>query len=194
MAVILYIHGFNSGPGGKTEILRREFPKQEVISPQLLNRPLEDIKILQNILDSYEDVRVVGTSLGGFYGLCLAFNNTHRDDLSFYLINPSLIPHDSFSRKLGEKFTNYKNGTEFVVNESFLEELYSLQKKLNSLFRPLPNAYFFLGTKDDVIDHTLLKDTLAYSEIPYNVFESDQDHRHEDIREVMERIKENMVL
>jgi predicted esterase YcpF (UPF0227 family) len=86
---ILVIHGFNSGPGSKSETLKNHFPTTNIFTPQLSNKPIDDIDILQKFLDKNTNIHVVGTSLGGFYGLYLALTNQDRDDISFYIINPS---------------------------------------------------------------------------------------------------------
>jgi predicted esterase YcpF (UPF0227 family) len=190
---ILVIHGFNSGPGSKSETLKSAFPEFNVYSPQLNNKPIEDINTLQEFLDKNTNVHVVGTSLGGFYALLLALNNQQRDDISFYLINPSYTPYNSFKLKINQTFQNYKNNTISIVDGRFIEELNYLQSEIFSKFKVLSNIYFYFGNEDKIIDHSFLKKEI-YKHRPNNIFESNQDHRHEDISKIIKQIKENTVL
>lgn len=187
---ILVIHGFNSAPGSKSKDLEKAFPNANVFSPQLTNQPLYDIGILNNFILSNKNIHVVGTSLGGFYTMCLSLSHKDRDDISFYIINPSYTPYNNFKFKVGEEFINYKLGNKFKINKAFVEELDILQNELHSSFINLPNMYYYFGNKDEVLNHDILKDKITSSP-PYNIFESDQDHRHEDISGIIKQIKIN---
>ena len=187
---ILVIHGFNSAPGSKSKDLEKSFPNANVFSPQLTNQPLYDIGMLNNFISSHKNIHVVGTSLGGFYTMCLALANKNRDDISFYIINPSYTPYINFKFKVGEEFINYKLGNKFIVNSAFVEELNILQSELHSSFVNLPNMYYYFGNKDEVLNHDPLKTKIKLSP-PYNLFESDQDHRHENISSIISQIKIN---
>jgi predicted esterase YcpF (UPF0227 family) len=191
---ILYIHGFNSAPGSKSKYLEEAFPNANIFSPQLTNQPLYDIGVLNNFILSNKNIHVVGTSLGGFYTMCLALGHKNRDDVSFYIINPSYSPYNNFKFKVGEEFTNYKLGNKFTVNNVFVEGLDILQSELHSSFVNLPNLYFYFGNNDEVLNHDNLKDKIKSFKSPYNIFESNQDHRHEDISKIIKQIKENTVL
>jgi predicted esterase YcpF (UPF0227 family) len=192
---ILVIHGFNSGKGSKSDILEKAFPEYQIHSPQLQNGPINDLAILQSYLNRYSDIHVVGTSLGGFYGLYLALMNQHRDDLSFYLINPSYTPYDYFSKKLNQKFKNYKTNTEFIVNENFINQLKTTQTYIHERIKNvIYNIYWFFGTKDTELDHQPLKNILYSFNKPVNIFESEQDHRYENIEQVINQIKQNSVI
>jgi len=192
---ILVIHGFNSGKGSKSDILEKAFPNCQIHSPQLQNDPVNDLIILQNYLNKYSDIHVVGTSLGGFYGLYLALINQHRDDLSFYLINPSYTPYDYFAGKLNQTFKNYKTNTEFVVDEYFVNQLKNFQNYIHEQMKNIVyNIYWFFGTKDTELDYQPLKNVLYSFNKPVNIFESEQDHRHEDLTQVIEQIKQNSII
>jgi predicted esterase YcpF (UPF0227 family) len=191
---VLVIHGFNSGPGSKSETLKNHFPYANVYTPQLNNKPIDDINILQEFLDKNTNVHVVGTSLGGFYGLYLALTNQGRDDISFYVINPSYTPYNNFKSKINQSFRNHKNDLISIVDEKFINELKEFQNKVHYEFKILPNVYFYFGDKDDVINHDILKSEIFKFKAPHNIFESNQDHRHEDISKIIKQIKENTVL
>jgi predicted esterase YcpF (UPF0227 family) len=192
---ILVIHGFNSGPGDKSESLEKHFPNFTITTPQLNNEPLSDIKILQDFIDKHRDVHIVGTSLGGFYGQYLAYKNQRRNDLSFYLINPSYRPYDSFQTKLGEEAKNYKTNEKFIISEHFVKCLEQLQRERDVLFDDvLYHTYYFFGRKDEILNHNDLIDKLFSFFKPVNILIDNQDHRHDNLDVVIKQIKLNQML
>lgn len=92
--MILYIHGFaSSGLGQKAESLREFCAEQNVhfIAPSLPTIPSLAISTLEHLIQlfqPFEPVHLMGSSLGGYYGLWLA----ERFDLKLVLINPALRP------------------------------------------------------------------------------------------------------
>lgn len=197
---IIVIHGFNSGPGKKSEILKNNFPDAKIFSPQLNNDPLSDIYTIQSYINKHKDIHIVGTSLGGFYTLYLSLikDNLQRDDLHFYSINPSIEPFDRFSPKLNQTFQNYKTKEKFTISEKFLGELKLLQDTIQEDFNPDPNMNFYFGLLDEVIDHAptikkLYSIALDHN-TPINIFTDYQGHRYNDLSLVINSIKENMVL
>jgi predicted esterase YcpF (UPF0227 family) len=191
---ILVIHGFNSGPGNKSKTLQDAFPQATIYSPQLNNKPIEDINTLQSFIENNKNIHVVGTSLGGFYTMYLAIMNNDRDDLSFYIVNPSYTPYENFASKLNQTFQNYKTNQSFTVSENFLNELDTLQFHLHELFTVYPNMYFYIGKNDIILNHKPLLNNIYSFFKPVNVFMSEQDHRHDDISEIIKQIQENSIL
>lgn len=193
MACILVIHGFNSGPGEKSKFLEEQFPDIKVFTPQLKNSPIADLALLQEFLDQNSDVHVVGTSMGGFLGLILSLRNSNRDDVSFYLINPSFAPADSFARRIGENTINYKTAETFEIDANFVSELRQLQTELhaNLISRP-NNTWFYFSLQDEVLNHDALRNRLLSLRVPVNIAESEQDHRHSDMQGVLYTIRMNM--
>jgi predicted esterase YcpF (UPF0227 family) len=189
---ILVIHGFNSAPGSKSKDLELAFPNANIFSPQLTNNPFIDVSVLEDFIDNNRNIHVVGTSLGAFYTMYLAvIHYQHREDISYYIINPSYTPYDNFKFKVGEEFTNYKTNSKFKVNDRFVNELNLLQDIVHSLFVNYPNMYFYFGDNDEVLNHDDLKDKIKSFKSPYNIFTSNQDHRHEDISSIISQIKIN---
>jgi predicted esterase YcpF (UPF0227 family) len=191
---ILVIHGFNSGPGNKSEILQKSFPQSTVYSPQLNNEPFKDLRVLQDFISNNKNIHVVGTSLGGFYAMYLAIFSYNRDDLSFYIVNPSFTPYENFTPKLNQTFTNYKNNSTFTISEDFINELDTLQCHLYEQFDVYSNMYFYIGENDKTLNHKLLLNKLYSLDKPLNIFTSNQDHRHDDLTLVINQIKENIVI
>ena len=195
--VIVYIHGFNSGPGDKSVELQKQFPDCEIISPQLPYNCDEAMKILREIVDNNLDneVYVVATSLGAFYAMMLSVLQAFQDNISFYLINPSFTPHTTLRRFVSTTVVNYKTGENFYVSEEFLDKLETYYKALVQTYSPsaLHSCNFFLGTLDELLDFTNLLDFIRQYKAPYRICYSQQDHRFEDISLVVREIKKNMV-
>ncbi|MGM0624087.1 MAG: YqiA/YcfP family alpha/beta fold hydrolase [Campylobacterota bacterium] len=90
--MIFYIHGFgSSGLGDKAKLFRSAFG-DALIAPTLPISPDLAIDSLQQLIESflrYEEVFLVGSSLGGFYGQYLS----NRYDLKLVAINPVVDPN-----------------------------------------------------------------------------------------------------
>ena len=193
---ILYIHGFNSGPGDKVETFKEHFPDCEIISPQLPNSHFDSIDILSKIIDDNENIHIVGTSLGGYYGMILNHIYSQRDDILFYIINPMTNVKKFIKSKVGKEFTNYKTNETFTYDYGLGKELEVLNDGYEGMRMTLDDViynhpYFFIGNNDEVINHKKLIKKLKKSKKPYHIFEDNQDHRYSDLTKVIEIINKN---
>jgi len=87
----IYIHGFgSSGQGGKSTQFREYFRgiDEPFIAPSLSYVPELAIATLEELIESYDEVTLMGSSLGGYYGMYLA----EKYALRCVLINPSTCP------------------------------------------------------------------------------------------------------
>jgi uncharacterized protein len=189
---ILQIHGFNSGPGSKAEELQKAFPQAKVIAPQLKHQPKEDVEFLKSILaeNKGQTVHVVGTSLGGFYTMLLSTAFSNEEGFHFYVINPSFSPDETLSRYIGETVTNLKNQEKTTITKEFINELKLLKQELLNVYdkEAINATTFFIGTRDELLDFTELKEFIASFRCPYAFIESDQDHRFGNLEPVIQRI------
>jgi predicted esterase YcpF (UPF0227 family) len=197
-AVIINLHGFNSGPGAKAEELQKQFPDCKVIAPQLPYDPKEAIKIVRGIIDQHieNDIHIVGTSLGAFYAMYLStFYNT-RDNIYYYLINTSFEPHITLRRYEGKVISNYKTGEKFETTAEFFHSLTILFLKIRGLYdvNCIYSSNYFIGTEDEVIDFTNFTDFIKSFKMPYKLHYSKQDHRFSDLTDVVKVIRYNSVL
>jgi predicted esterase YcpF (UPF0227 family) len=189
---IIQIPGFNSGPGSKTEQLKKSFPQADIYCPNHGTSPVDFINHIQeHYISLRKDIHIVGTSLGGFYTMMLSLNNKERNDIYYYAINPLTNPYDRFKDKIGQVFENHKTKDKFIISEDFINQLKGLQHTFKTQFEYLPCMSFYFGKNDDVIDHSKLKEYLYSLGMPMNIFESDQDHQHQGISRVIQQIKEN---
>ena len=198
---ILVIHGFNSGPGLKNEIIAQAFPGCEVVCPQLTGHPKQDEGILFNVLNSYESYDrhiIVGTSLGGFYAMYLASYvcNSQIDlNLSLYLINPSFSPHETLYKYKEQKLINYKTGLESEPLLDFdFSEFEKMKVFISKYFGSIANTDMpvnvFIGTQDEVLDFTEFLKFIEEVGVESHVYFESQDHHFADIKNVVESIKQ----
>jgi len=99
-SVIVYIHGYGSGPDSNTaQELKNAFPTEDFICPQFDHSQDPDfikaqVDELAKQLATYNDVIVVGSSAGGFWadylGCVYGFKTV--------LVNPSLCPATNFRK------------------------------------------------------------------------------------------------
>ena len=119
--MLIYIHGFGShGLGGKASAFRTYFQEkgEAFIAPSLSYIPDLAIQTLEELVESYDDVKLIGSSLGGFYTLYLA----QKYGLKAVLINPSIYPYITLKKVLGEAPSFYDE-SHFAWMESHLEML-----------------------------------------------------------------------
>ena len=144
--MIIYIHGFgSSGEGHKAKQFREYFKEDGFIAPSLSYIPDLAIKTLEELIESYHgDVKLIGSSLGGFYSLYLG----KKYNLQVVLINPSVYPFITLKKVLGNA-PSYYDASTFTWIESHIEMLkkYEVQKVDEKIFMLL------LQTGDTTLDY-----------------------------------------
>ena len=150
---ILYLHGFNSGPGTvKGQLLERaaaalaDPPRFHL--PQLHHRPAQALRDVGAWIDREapegRDLTLIGSSLGGFYATWLA----ERYGARAVLINPAIRPYEDLRPFLGRQ-RNLYTGKEYEVTTAHFEELATLA--VTRITRP--ERYFLLvRTGDELLD------------------------------------------
>lgn len=151
--MIIYIHGFGShGLGSKASAFRTYFKTkgEAFIAPSLSYVPDLAIQTLEELIESYgSDVKLIGSSLGGFYTLYLA----QKYGLKAVLINPSIYPYISLKKVLGEAPSFYDE-SHFAWMESHLEML----KKYKTDTVVQEDVMLLLQKGDETLDY---KEALA---------------------------------
>lgn len=83
----LYIHGLASGSNSKTgKLLKQHLTSYEWTMAEVNHHCEESLEIIEHLLEELQPDIVCGTSLGGFYALCLAEKIQGR----MLLVNPVL--------------------------------------------------------------------------------------------------------
>ena len=148
--MIIYIHGFgSSGQGGKAVQFREYFKSigEPFIAPSLSYVPELAMSTLEELVDSYDDVTLIGSSLGGYYAIYLA----EKYGLKCVLINPAVASSRTLKQAicLSGMAKNYYDDSQFTWDESYVEMLKKYQTSEVSY-----GTYMLLLQKgDDVLDY-----------------------------------------
>lgn len=179
--MILYIHGFgSSGESYKAKALKEHFKDSGFICPSLSYVPKLAIQTLEEIIQTYqkyEDIYLMGSSLGGFYSIYLA----NKYKLPAVLINPAVNPRETL-KEFGLK-TNYYDHSKFECTKEHLDSL-----KEYEIDNIQDHLYFLLSKKgDEVLDYKEAMDMFKNSK---SIIEDGGDHTFDDIEKHVDEIKE----
>jgi len=178
--MIIYIHGFGgSGLGSKASKFREYFKKQgmDFIAPSLSYVPTLAIKTLEELIESYDDVQLIGSSLGGFYSIYLS----NKYNLKAILINPSTQPYVTLD--------NYKGHAPSFYDESYFswnDEHIKTLKEYKTKIQNQSNFFLFLQKGDELLDYKKALDILPNASL---VLEEGGDHSFLDINKYFDNIK-----
>ncbi len=126
--MVIYIHGFGgSGQGNKAKLFREYFKSidEGFIAPSLSYVPELAIKTLEELIESYYgDVKLIGSSLGGFYTIYLS----QKYNLQAVLMNPSIYPYTTLDKTM-ENSPNFYDQSSYEWKKSHLEMLNNYEVK-----------------------------------------------------------------
>jgi len=160
--MLIYIHGFGgSGKGSKANAFRKYYNKKGInyIAPSLSYVPQLAISTLQEIIETCKDkdIKLIGSSLGGFYAIYLS----HKYNLKAVLINPSTNPINTITPLAKEQ--NYRalnffdlSKFDFNTNHILMLKNYYVKEPINE-----QNFMLMLQKDDDVIDYTIAKEQFS---------------------------------
>lgn len=150
--MLLYIHGFNSssGSGKALELgawLDQRGLGEAYVCPDLPHRPAEAIQLLEGLIaSSTHPVKLLGSSLGGFFATFLA----EKHDLKAILVNPCVDCHRKLAGMIGQKQKNWHSGEEYLFTAEHAAELDACA--VAAMTRP--ERYLLLAeTGDAVLDY-----------------------------------------
>jgi hypothetical protein len=150
--MLIYIHGFNSSSrSGKARELAAWMAArglgESFACPDLPHRPAEAIALLEGLIAaSHHPVKLVGSSLGGFYAAHLA----EKHGLRAVFINPCVGCHAKLSAEIGRLQKNWHSGEEYLFTEQHAAELDAL--RVDRMSRP-ENCLLLAETGDEVLDY-----------------------------------------
>lgn len=181
--MIIYIHGFaSSGMGNKAQAFRQYFKSRsiEFFAPSL--SPVHTLA-MQTLTECIEacshknSIRLIGSSLGGFYAMYLA----ERYDLKAVLINPAIKPHALLMNQVGQ-VQNFYDGAGFEWQQHHVEFLTSF-----AVTTPNPERYLLMLQKgDEVLDYRQAISALPKAQ---TLLEEGGDHGFQHIERHFERIQ-----
>ena len=171
--MVIYIHGFaGSGEGNKARLFREYFKGigQPFIAPSLSYIPELAIKTLEELIESYDgEVKLIGSSLGGYYSLYLA----QKYNIKAVLINPAIYPYIRLAEMIGNA-ENFYDQSYFEWNQHHIEMLKKYKIKL-----PTKENFLLLVQKgDEVLDY---KEALNYLSNVKSVIEEHGSHSYDGI-------------
>jgi len=156
--MLLYIHGFNSSSrSGKAQELGDWLSQRGLgeayVCPDLPHRPAAAIQLLDSLITaSASPVKLIGSSLGGFYATWLA----EKHGLKAILVNPCVACHAKLAGMVGQTQKNWHSGEEYVFSAAHAAELDQLAVGQISQ----PERYLLLAeTGDSVLDY---REAVAY--------------------------------
>ena len=180
--MIIYIHGFGSaGLGGKAKALKKYFHEQNIpyIAPSLSYVPELAISTLEDLIESYDDVTLIGSSLGGFYALYLA----EKYAIKAVLINPAMHSDKTLKRSIDKEglMTNYYDGSHFEWKATHMKmlEKYVIEE-------PTAAYLLLLQKGDEVLDYRHAMNILPHAT---QIVEEGGTHSFEGFERHFERIK-----
>ena len=179
--MLIYVHGFaSSGEGAKAKLFRECFKSrgEKFVAPSLSYIPELAVKTLEELIESYdEDVKLIGSSLGGFYALYLS----QKYNLKAILINPSIYPYETLKGSLGE-MTNYYDGSAFSWKRHHFEALRNYEvDAINQ-----KNIMLLVQKGDETLDYKEALEKLPNAKV---ALEEGGNHSFEGIERHFEAIK-----
>jgi len=148
--VILYLHGFTSGPQSqKARLLGARAAERgmEFICPQLPHSPRTAIALAEGFIERNAGgtAALVGSSLGGYYATWLA----EKYGLRAVLVNPAVVAHVALEKFIGPQ-QNLYTGERFDFSREHIAELRALE--VARLSHP-ENLWLLVEAGDAVLDY-----------------------------------------
>jgi len=175
--MIIYIHGYGgSGEGMKAKILRKELQDKGIIAPSLSYVPQLAINTLKELISTfskYEEVYLIGSSLGGYYATYLA----DHFNIKAVLLNPSVNPTKTL-RKCTQDAPNFFDNSSFKWAENHLEMLknYEVENIKSEL-------YMLLAQKgDELLDYKEAKNKFIDSK---QIIQEGGNHGFEGVEDLI---------
>tara|TARA_R110001583_G_scaffold69129_7_gene196231 strand:- start:14130 stop:14702 length:573 start_codon:yes stop_codon:yes gene_type:complete len=150
--ILLSLHGFHSSPESlKARQLAEYIDNHQsditFLCPQLPCLPGQMWKIIESIFEKYKhhDIRVVGSSLGGY----LATKVSQVYGSKVILVNPAVMPYRLLQIYAGKQLHPYTHET-YHIDENYMQQL----KRLDVDVLRSPNkCWVLLQEGDEVLDY-----------------------------------------
>lgn len=148
--MILYLHGFTSGPQShKAQALGQRMRQRGLgdrfACPQLPASPRAAVALAEQLIARHGVGTVVGSSLGGYYATYLA----EAFDLKAVLVNPAVVAHLSLKDYVGPQRWLY-SGESFEFTLEHIEELRAMEIPVSSK----PQRFWLLAEQgDETLDY-----------------------------------------
>jgi hypothetical protein len=126
--MILYLHGFTSGPQSRKALtlaghMAGRGLADRLLCPQLPASPAAAAELAADLIRRHAVRTVVGSSLGGYYATYLA----ETFGIPAVLVNPAVVAHIALERYLGPQRWLY-SGEDFEFTKAHIAELAALDR------------------------------------------------------------------
>lgn len=182
--MILYLHGLNSaGTAGKAVTLQQAFKPLTVLTPTYpAYSPHQAIKQLMELMGEVtkpEQLIIIGSSMGGFYGQYLARQFPIK---RLIMINPALHPWLLLKNAVGPQ-QNFVTGACYRLTHEHIEATrqYRIERVDDGVATTL-----FLDKEDETIDYRVAAE-IYQATAELCIFEGG-DHRFQHMQEAIEII------
>ncbi len=182
--MIIYLHGFGSSAfSTKAQKFSSVFDgKEQFIAPNLPTIPTlaaYNIEQLITLGKQTEEVRLMGSSLGGYYAAYFA----NKYNLKAVLLNPAVYPYKTLKDFSDGKCHSYFDNSGFEFTEQHVQDLekYQVERYTN-----IKNFLVCLQTGDEVLDYTEAETKFAGAEC---IIDKGGDHAFSDIEKHFSKIK-----
>lgn len=147
---IIYLHGFKSSALSiKGQQLKHYFLSHSQVNVHLpdLNQPPDQvIQHVSNLIESLDEVVLVGSSLGGFYATQLVA----KYSIPAVLINPAMRPWQLFRNLFGEGLLPFAVTPEWTLDHAQLDQL---QQMAVPFVQDADKILVLLQQGDEVLDY-----------------------------------------
>ena len=149
---IVYLHGLSSsGQSGTGMKIKKLFPENNVITPDIPVNPREALPYLKRILShcDAENTVIIGTSMGGMYA-------QQMTGFKRILVNPAFHVSNTLKKHIGKKlpfFYPREDGkSEFDVTERLVKKFEDMEaKQFDNAIDP-ENVIALFGTRDTTVN------------------------------------------
>ena len=174
MNKLLYIHGFNSSSKSfKAQQFQHYCAElglaDHFICPDLDDQPIKAMAQLEQIITEQNISGIVGSSLGGFYGLYLA----QKHQIKLAMVNPAVRPWLLLQKHLGMQ-KNYHRDHQWLLTD---ETVASLKQFDVEIINQPENVRIYLQTADETLDY---RDALTRYDSAEIILEQGGDHSFTD--------------
>ena len=177
----IYIHGFGgSGEGVKARLVRGYFKSinKPFIAPSLSYVPELAIGTLEELIESYSDVTLIGSSLGGYYSIYLS----QKYNIRAALLNPSIHPTITLKNSIGDAPSFYDDSS-FKWSDTHIKMLQKFKTKATK-----QELIMLLVQKgDDLLDYS---EAVEYLPNSHMIVEDGGSHSFEGIEKQFKNIVE----
>jgi predicted esterase YcpF (UPF0227 family) len=179
--MIIYIHGFGgSGAGHKAELFREYFMLRGIpyIAPSLPTNPSLAMQTLSELIEAFDDVSLIGSSLGGYYAIYLC----EKYNLKTVLINPSINPQITLNKSIHSAM-NFYDMCRFEWTQSHLNILNGYKTQVGNQ----DNILLLSQKGDELLDYKEAVEFLPYTK---QIVQDGGDHSFVGIESMFTQIEE----